>query len=57
MLIEIAAPHAEALQWKIDRLFGEDAWNADDDFAPAYCTKWMQSFLTDVRRLVAAGRA
>lgn len=50
-LIEMRAPDRSALLWKLERLFGPEAWDGDD-FAPAWCAKRMNAVMEDARRLL-----
>lgn len=55
-LVEMPAPDIEALNWKLDYLFGEDARSGDEkDCVPGYCSQWMDVVLSDTARL--AGRS
>lgn len=51
-LIEMPAPDRPALLWKLERLFGPEAWDGND-FSPAWCAKWMNTVMNDARRLLA----
>lgn len=50
-LIEMPAPDQSALLWKLERLFGPEAWDSDD-FSPSWCAKWMNAVMEDARRLL-----
>lgn len=50
-LIEMPAPDRSALLWKLERLFGPEAWDGDD-FSPSWCAKWMNAVMDDARRLL-----
>lgn len=55
VLIQLPAPDADALRWKLNYLFGEES-NED-----GYCASWSADFIrpviADVNRLLANGRA
>lgn len=50
-LIEMPAPDCSALLWKLERLFGPEAWDGDD-YSPSWCAKWMNAVMDDARRLL-----
>jgi hypothetical protein len=50
-LITMPAPHASALNWKLEYLFAERALDPDAEFSPAYPQDWTGAVLADVRRL------
>ena len=54
-LILTPAPDFAALRWKMERLFGEEA-DAGAGTA-SYCAEWGAALMSDVRRLLATGRA
>lgn len=49
------APNLAALHWKMEHLFGEEA-DAGAGTA-CYCAEWGAALMSDVRRLLATGRA
>lgn len=50
-LIQMPAPDQAALLWKLERLFGPEARDADD-YAPGWCAEWMNVVMDDARRLL-----
>lgn len=50
-LIDMPAPDGSALLWKLERLFGPEAWDGED-FSPAWCADWMNAVMKDARRLL-----
>ncbi len=50
-LLTTPAPDRAALQWKLEHLCGEEAMG-DDAFAPAWCARWINVLMEDVRRLL-----
>ena len=51
-LIVMPAPHASALMWKLEHLFGPEARN-EDDYSDGWCAEWINAVMTDARRLLA----
>jgi hypothetical protein len=50
-LIAMPSPDRSALLWKLEHLFGPDAWDSDD-FSPSWCAKWVNAVMEDARRLL-----
>lgn len=51
-LIVMPAPHASALLWKLERLFGPES-REEDDFSASWCAEWINAVMRDARRLLA----
>lgn len=55
-LLRMPAPDCEALMWKLEFLYGEEARDSDD-YAPAWALPIVDACLADARRLLSTGRA
>jgi hypothetical protein len=52
-LIVRPAPHASALLWKLEHLFGPES-REEDDFSASWCADWINAVMIDARRLLGA---
>lgn len=50
-LIVMPAPHASALLWKLEHLFGPES-REKDDFSASWCAQWINAMMSDARRLL-----
>lgn len=53
--INTPAPDLTALRWKLDQLFGQGARDEDDE-SPAWAPRIVNDLMSDVHRLLPAGR-
>lgn len=50
-LIVMPAPHAAALMWKLEHLFGSESRD-EDDCGASWCSEWINAVMRDARRLL-----
>ncbi|GLT02731.1 hypothetical protein GCM10007897_41530 [Sphingobium jiangsuense] len=53
VLLAIPSPHGDALKWKLEQLFGEEA--AGGEYTPSWRVDYTHSFFEDIRRFADLG--